>query len=108
MGLLEAWVSPPVWEEYGDVLSEHPDLLEDLFLVCQSVFPFGEVGLIRHQPDNRFLECAFAADADYLVTINTARGHFERKTYEGVRVVRPGEFLNLPEVLPLLRRLRDR
>jgi predicted nucleic acid-binding protein len=104
-GLLEGWVSPAILEEYRDVLNEHPDLLEELFFVCHSVLPIVEVGLIRHQPDNRFLECAFAADVDYLVTVNTARGHFERKDYEGVRVVTPSEFLNLPQVLSLLPRL---
>ena len=48
---------------------------------------------IEHEPDNRFLEVALAVQADYLITVNTARGHFDRKNYEYVRVVTPGEFL---------------
>jgi len=50
-----------------------------------------------HEPDNRFLECALAASAEFIVTVNTAPGHFDRKQYQAVSVMRPGEFLNLPE-----------
>jgi predicted nucleic acid-binding protein len=63
---------------------------------------------IRHEPDNRFLECALAVSADFLITVNTARGHFDRKDYQGVRVVTPGEFLRLPAVRPLVARLTGR
>jgi hypothetical protein len=41
---------------------------------------------IRHEPDNRFLECALAADAEFIVTVNTAPGHFDRKQYQAVTV----------------------
>jgi predicted nucleic acid-binding protein len=53
------------------------------------------------QPDNRFLECAPAVEADYLVTVNIARGHFDQKDYQGVRVATPGELLKQPEVARL-------
>jgi len=46
-------------------------------------------------------------NADYLITVNTARGHFDQKNYQGVRLVTPGEFLKLREVQPLLQRLAD-
>jgi len=39
---------------------------------------------IKHEPDNRFLECALACRADYLITVNTARGHFDRGSYGNV------------------------
>jgi hypothetical protein len=42
-------------------------------------YPLTELSVIRHEPDNRFLECALAADADFIVTVNTAPGHFDRK-----------------------------
>jgi hypothetical protein len=48
--------------------------------------------------NNRILECAFAADAEFIVTVNTALGHFDRKRYQSVHVVRPSEFLNVPDV----------
>jgi predicted nucleic acid-binding protein len=60
---------------------------------------------LRHEPDNRFLECAFAANADFIITVNTARGHFDQKKYQSVGVLTPGEFLKLREVKPLLQKL---
>jgi hypothetical protein len=59
-------------------------------------YPLTELSVIRHEPDNRFLECALAADAEFIVTVNTAPGHFDRKQYQTVSVARPGEFLNVP------------
>jgi hypothetical protein len=55
--------------------------------------PLTELSVIRHEPDNRFLECALAVGADFIVTVNTAAGHFDRKNYQDAAVVRPGEFL---------------
>jgi hypothetical protein len=42
-----------------------------------------------------------------LITVNTARGHFDRKLYGDVKVATPGEFLALSDVKALLRRLAD-
>ena len=104
-GLVEAWVSPAILEEYADVLGDHPEFVAEIvesFPVC---YPLTELSVIRHEPDNRFLECALAADAEFIVTVNTARGHFDRKQYQAVTVARPGEFLNVPEVARLVRKL---
>ena len=104
-GLIEAWVTPAILEEYSDVLGEHPELVAEVvesFLPC---YPLTELSVIRHEPDNRFLECALAADADYIITVNTAPGHFDRKEYQSVRVVTPGEFLKQREVARLLGKL---
>jgi predicted nucleic acid-binding protein len=51
------------------------------------------------------LECALAASAEFIVTVNTAPGHFDRKQYQTVRVATPGEFLNLAEVGRLVKQL---
>jgi len=53
----------------------------------------------------RFLECAFASSVDFIITVNTAPGHFDRKNFQTVGVVTPGEFLNLAEVSRLVARL---
>ena len=37
------------------------------FPVC---YPLTELSVIRHEPDNRFLECALAASAEFIVTVN--------------------------------------
>jgi predicted nucleic acid-binding protein len=70
---------------------------------CQVCYPLVELDCVKHEPDNRFVECALAIDADYLVTVNTARGHFDKPAYGRTRVLTPGAFLNLPEVRRLLR-----
>ena len=104
-GLIEAWASPAILEEYGDVLSDDPDFVAEIVESCRVCYPLTELRIIRHEPDNRFLECAFAADADYIVTVNTAPGHFDQKQYQSVRIVTPGEFLNVDPVSRLVRRI---
>jgi putative PIN family toxin of toxin-antitoxin system len=104
-GLVEAWVSPAILEEYADVLGEHPEFVAEIVERCRVCHPLTELNVIRHEPDNRFLECALAASADFIVTVNTAPGHFDRKQYQTAAVVRPGEFLNLAAVGQLVERL---
>jgi predicted nucleic acid-binding protein len=106
-GLIEAWASPAIFEEYGDVLGDRPDFVADVVETCHVCYPLTELSVIRHEPDNRFLEWALAANADYIITVNTARGHFDLKRYQSVAVVRPGEFLNLPDVGRLIKNLAD-
>ena len=97
--------TPAILEEYADVLGDHPEFVAEIvesFSVC---YPLTELSVIRHEPDNRFLECALAANAEFIVTVNTAPGHFDRKQYQAVNVARPGEFLNVPDVGRLLKKL---
>ena len=82
------------WGEYHRVLAAHPALLEEIQGEMELCFPLFTATAIKHEPDNRFLEVALAVQADYLITVNTARGHFDREVYERVRVATPGEFLN--------------
>jgi predicted nucleic acid-binding protein len=104
--LVEWWVSPAIFDEYQDVLADEPEFLSELATAINFCFPLTPLAVIRHEPDNRFLECALAVKADYLVTVNTARGHFDRRHYDFVRVVTPGEFVTLSVTQPLLQRLR--
>jgi predicted nucleic acid-binding protein len=84
------------------VLANHPLFLEEIQAVIELCYPFFTTTAIEHEPDNRFLEVALTVRADYLVTVNTAHGHFDRKNYENVRDVTPGEFLKQREVQSLL------
>ena len=104
-GLIEAWVTPAILEEYADVLSDLPEFVAEIVESCRVCYPLTELSVIRHEPDNRFLECALAARATFLITVNTAPGHFDRKAYQAAAVVRPGEFLNLSEVGRLVKKL---
>lgn len=92
-------------EEYAEVLGDLPDFVAEIIETCRLCHPLTELQVIRHEPDNRFLECAFAAGADFLITVNTARGHFDQKKYQSVSVATPGEFLKLASVARLLNRI---
>ena len=49
-GLIEAWASPAILEEYADVLSDHPEFVAEIvesFPVC---YPLTELSVIRHEP----------------------------------------------------------
>ena len=104
-GLIQAWVSPAILEEYADVLGDHPEFVAEIVQSFPVCYPLTELSVIRHEPDNRFLECALAANAEFIVTVNTAPGHFDRKQYQAVSVARPTEFLNIPEVGRLVKKL---
>lgn len=104
-GSLEAWASPAMLEEYADVLADDADFFAELVPHLRLCFPLTPLAIIRHEPDNRFIECALAVQAEYLVTVNTARGHFDRRSYGPTRNVTPGTFVNLPAVQPLIRAL---
>jgi len=103
-GAIQAWASPAMVEEYQEVLAGHPDLLQRAVSKLELCYPLTELAVIRHEPDNRFLECALAVPVDYLLTVNTAHGHFDRPDYQGVLVLSPGRFLNLPTVQGLVQR----
>ncbi len=105
--LIEWWASPAILDEYSHVLADEPTFLADVFAVVEQCFPLTELCVVTHEPDNRFVECALAVSADYLVTVNTARGHFDRKKYSETTMVSPGRFVNLPDVRRLLRQIGD-
>lgn len=87
------------------MLSDRPDLVAEIVESCRLCHPLTELRVIRHEPDNRFLECALVANADHIVTGNTAPGHFDRKQFQTVRVITPGEFLNLPKIRQSIQKL---
>ena len=91
-------------EEYQEVLSGQPGLLQRILSRLELCYPLTELEVIRHKPDNRFLECALAVPVDFLITVNTARGHFDRSDYQGVKVMTPGAFVNLPAVQKLVQK----
>lgn len=104
-GLFEWWASPAILDEYSYVLADEPEWLAEVFQRLAICYPLTRLNIIRHEPDNRFIECAFAVDAHFLITVNTATGHFDRQKYGNCRVATPRNFLNTPSVQPLLRRV---
>lgn len=101
-GKFELWASPAILDEYGAVLASDPEVLALVQDCAQLCHPLSVLSIIRHEPDNRFVECALAVDSDFLITVNTARGHFDRRHYGKTRVVTPGEFVNLSAVQRIL------
>mgnify|MGYP001616390219 FL=1 len=89
-------------DEYCSVLGDDPDFLAEFLAAIHICYPLTALRVIRHEPDNRFLECALACEADRLITVNTASGHFDRKRYGDVRTTTPGEFVNLDQVQRLI------
>lgn len=105
--VLHAYVTPDMLGEYQRVLADCPLLLAEVQEHFRLCLPLFTATAIQHEPDNRILESALACRADYLITVNTARGHFDRKAYGDVRVATPGEFLQLEQVQLLLRKSAD-
>jgi predicted nucleic acid-binding protein len=101
---IHTWASSAMIEEYQEVLAAHPRLLQRIVSALEPCYPLTELEVIRHAPDNRFLECALAVSADFIITVNTARGHFDQPEYQGVKVLPPGAFVNLPVVQKLVQK----
>jgi len=98
---LAFYASPAVFAEYEAVLSRpkfgsiDPERIRLLMAALKveviMVMPTHRVDVSPDEPDNRLLECAEAADADYLITGN--KRHFP-KHWEGTIVVNAREFLH--------------
>ena len=105
-GLFEWWVTPAILEEYTDVMSRNEGLLAEVLECVHCCYPLTELSVISHEPDNRFVECALSVAADFLVTVNCARGHFDKPFYGDACVMTPGRFINSPDAIVMLRHLK--
>ncbi len=95
-------ISPDVFNEYESVLNRakfdrFPDfrassgkMLTLLREVSDFYTPIAKLAVIKDEPDNRFLELALLAQANFIVTGNT--NDFTFSEYEGVQVVSPKYF----------------
>lgn len=99
-------LSEPIWDEYTTVADwliprarqwEKERIMH--VLRHHSVWIESDIQLhvCADPSDNRFLECAVAGHADYLVTKNIR--HFPQKTYEDVKIVRIRKFLSVLETI---------
>ncbi|MGD1092293.1 MAG: putative toxin-antitoxin system toxin component, PIN family [Bryobacteraceae bacterium] len=102
-GTIVPCVSPSVLAEYHEVLfrpilAQHAARVEYLLslLTAFAVFvvPTASVTVATDPDDNCFLECAEAADADFLITGN--KRHFP-KGWRKMRIVNSREFLDALE-----------
>jgi putative PIN family toxin of toxin-antitoxin system len=104
MGRLTACVSPPVLAEYSDVLfrPKHAGIrgvvdetLNAFERAAVLVQPTIAVKVSPDDDDNRFLECAAAAQADYLVPGNLK--HYP-PSWAGVGIVNARQFFDLNSI----------
>jgi putative PIN family toxin of toxin-antitoxin system len=95
------YVSQPILEEYADVLARpelktrkglRRQLLQLIKNRSNLVVPSRRLEVSSDPDDNRFLECADAARADYLVTGNLR--HFPR-FWKKTKIITPREFIGL-------------
>jgi putative PIN family toxin of toxin-antitoxin system len=95
------YVSRPILDEYADVLARpelkiRKGLRQQLLQLIKNrgnlVVPSRRLEVSRDPDDNRFLECADASRADYLVTGNLR--HFPR-FWKKTKIITPREFIGL-------------
>ena len=70
-------------------------ILELTRSIATIVEPTTTVNLLEDEPDNRFLEVALEAGADYIVTGD--RGLLDLGSFEGTEIIRPASFLSVLE-----------
>jgi putative PIN family toxin of toxin-antitoxin system len=101
-GSVRLFLTPEILEEYREVLkrpkfafdpSAVDTFLHDFEKAAVMVYPTKRVRRALDEPDNRFLECAKAAKAHYLVTGN--KKHFPFPEFKGTKIVSPAEFAAL-------------
>jgi putative PIN family toxin of toxin-antitoxin system len=99
-GAVKLCTSPAVFAEYTSVLArprlklkteEIRIILEQLRKESKSVHTSQTLTVSTDEPDNRFLECAEGARADFLITGN--KRHFPEQ-WKDTRIVTSREFLN--------------
>jgi len=97
-------ISEDILKEYINVILEfNNDVLyenaEELFLTIMEKAiisnPTQKFDVCRDKDDNKFIECAIAAKADYIVTKNIK--HFPPKEYQGIKIVKIKDFLKAIE-----------
>jgi len=100
-GAIELCVTKEVMGEYVDVLNRRKfvtwretgsQLLESLGRVATFVHPKNRVQVAKDPDDNRFLECAEAGGADYLITGNLRHYPVE---WAGAKIVNARAFFDI-------------
>jgi len=96
---VQLYVSPIILEEYTEVLHRPKFALSEEVIIglmrkiteaAILVHPSRTLSVSPDESDNRFLECAQAAGAAYVVTGN--KRHFPFPEFEGIKIVSPAEF----------------
>ena len=109
---IQLYVSAPILAEYGDVLHNSKfrfskvrinRIIREIREAANQIEPMRILSKCRHEPDNRFLECAEAAGADFLVTGNAR--HFPTQ-YKTTAVVSSRRLVELLAIVRIRRPVR--
>jgi putative PIN family toxin of toxin-antitoxin system len=101
-GVEELFISPAIQKELRSVLGQTfnweefqiREALDEVNSLASLVRPSVKLsGIVSHDPDHRILECALAAEADYLVT-GDKKHLLPLKIFRGIAIVSPREFLD--------------
>lgn len=111
---IECFISKQILEEYIKVANSD-ELMEKaneknlsiklsamkLIEICKIVEPSRKIDVVKEDPDdNKIIECAVEAKADYIVTYD-AKHILPIKDFEGIRIVSPTEFLKITSSLQI-------
>jgi putative PIN family toxin of toxin-antitoxin system len=94
-GEINFTVSEAILDEVADVLARKFDwVAEDIARIARTVKPAVQLDVIKEDPpDNRILECAVTAGADYIVTGDNDLLRLGR--YDAIRILSVSDFLDL-------------
>ena len=74
---------------------EIADAVATIIEAADVVEPKTKISAVSDEPDNRILECAIKAKADFIVS---GDAHLlDLKEYKGIRILKPAQFLTLLE-----------
>ncbi|MBS3067721.1 putative toxin-antitoxin system toxin component, PIN family [Candidatus Micrarchaeota archaeon] len=106
------FLSKDILEEYNKVMhsEEIIEKIEEKHLAiksviikllesCEIVDPKRKIDFVKDDPDdNKVLECAIEAKADYIITYDAAH-LLKLREFEGIKIISPTEFLRILSVL---------
>ncbi|MBQ2209353.1 MAG: putative toxin-antitoxin system toxin component, PIN family [Prevotella sp.] len=108
LGKFKLCISNEILEEYQEIIEQQTTarIAENIILLILNrrnvtfVDPHFRLGLIAEDPDdNKFVDCAFAANADYLVSNDKHFDILKRTSFPSLNLIRMSDFLS---VLPNL------
>ena len=101
-GKFQLCISNEILEEYQEIIEQQANarIAENVILLILNkrnvifVDPHFRLGLITQDPDdNKFVDCAFAANAEYLVSDDKHFKILEKTPFPQLNLVRMAEFL---------------
>ncbi len=90
MSEYEAVIAYTRFSKYKEFAANAKDVLDHVKRVAVSHEPDIKLDVVKDSADNKFIELAVSAGADFLITGNT--NHFTFSEYEGVTIISPGEY----------------